>query len=132
MLLATADCREGYASAAAQVVQAYAPVGTSDFSDGRGAAMAFEVKYRLDRESRMPALLDQLGNLQVTEAEQYDPARVTQDVRRTCVELGALGDIVVSARKTHAFLRPLPDSKNISLKTVLFRDRQRGGDASDF
>ena len=27
MLLATADCREGYASVAAQVVQAYAPVG---------------------------------------------------------------------------------------------------------
>ena len=27
MLLATADCREGYASVAAQAVQAYAPVG---------------------------------------------------------------------------------------------------------
>ena len=33
MFLATADCREGYASVAAQVVQAYAPVGTAEFGD---------------------------------------------------------------------------------------------------
>ena len=48
MLLATADCREGYASGAAQVVQAYATVGTAEFGDGRGAVIALEAKYRLD------------------------------------------------------------------------------------
>ena len=44
MLLATADCRDGYASVAAQVVQAYAPVGTAEFGDRRGAVMALEAK----------------------------------------------------------------------------------------
>ena len=44
MLLATADCREGYTSVAAQVVQAYAPVGTAESSDGRGAVMALEAQ----------------------------------------------------------------------------------------
>ena len=69
MLLATVDCREGYASVAAQVVQAHAPVGTAEFGDGRGAIMALKAKYRLDGESRMQELHDQLANLQVTEAE---------------------------------------------------------------
>ena len=79
MLLATADCREGHASVAAQVVQAYAPVGTAKFGDGRGAVIALEAKYRLDGESRMQELHDQLANLQVTEDELYDPARVIQE-----------------------------------------------------
>ena len=35
LLLATADCREGYARVPAQIVQAYAPVGTAEFGDGR-------------------------------------------------------------------------------------------------
>ena len=122
MLLATADCREGYASVAAQVVQAYAPVGTAEFGDGRGAVMALEAKHRLDGESRMQELHDQLANLQVTEAEQYDPARVIQELRRICVELGALGDTVVAALKTHEFFRALPDSQYESLKTVLLCD----------
>ena len=47
-LLATADCRQGYASVATQVAQTYAPVGTAEFGDGRGAVMVLEVKYRLD------------------------------------------------------------------------------------
>ena len=130
MLLATADCREGYASVAAQVVQAYAPVGTAEFGDGRGAVMAVAAKYRLDGESRMQELHDHLANLQVTEAEQYDPARVIQELRR--VELGALGETVVQARKTHAFFRALPDSQYESLKTVLLCDRQRNGTTSSF
>ena len=58
MLLATADSRDGYASVAAQVVQAYVPVGTAEFGDGRGAVMALEAKYRLDGESRMQELHD--------------------------------------------------------------------------
>ena len=59
MLLATADSRDGYVSVAAQVVQAYAPVGTAEFGDGGGAVMAVEAKYRLDGESRMQELHDQ-------------------------------------------------------------------------
>ena len=103
MLLATADCHVGYASVAAQIVQAYAPVGTAEFGDGRGAVMAFDAKYRRDGKSRMQELHDQLANLQVTVAKQYDPARVIQELRRICVELGALGDTVVPARKIDAF-----------------------------
>ena len=57
-LLATADSRDGYASVAAQVVQAYAPVETAEFGDGRAAVMALEAKYRLDGESRMQELHD--------------------------------------------------------------------------
>ena len=69
MLLATADSRDGYVSVAAQVVRAYAPVGTAEFGDGGGAVMAVEAKYRLDGESRMQELHDQLANLEVTAAE---------------------------------------------------------------
>ena len=76
LLLATADSRDGYASVAAQVVQAYAPVGTGEFRDGRGAVMALEAKYLLDGESRMQELHDQLANFEVTAADKYDPARV--------------------------------------------------------
>ena len=132
MLLATADSRDGYASVAAQVVQAYAPVGTAEFGDGRGAVMALEAKYRLDGESRMQELHDQLANLQVTAADKYDPARVIQELRRICVELGALGDVAVPACKNHAFFRALPDDKYESLKTVLLGDRQRDGSPSKF
>ena len=53
--------------------------------------MALEAKYRLDGESRMQELHDQLANLQVTAADKYDPARVFQELRRIWVELGALG-----------------------------------------
>ena len=68
MLLATADCRDGYNSAPAEVVLVCAPVGTAEIGDSRGAAMALEPKYRLKGESRKRELLDQLANLQVTEA----------------------------------------------------------------
>ena len=67
MLLGTADC-QGYASVAAQVVQAYAPVGTAEFGGGRVAVVALEAKYRRGGESRMQALHDQPANLQVTAA----------------------------------------------------------------
>ena len=73
----------------------------------------------------MQELHDQLVNLQVTEAEQYDAARVVQELRRICVELGALGDTVVPARKSHAFFCALPDCQYESLKTVLLCDTQR-------
>ena len=53
MLLATANCRDGYTSLATQVVQAHAPKGTAEVGNDRGAAMALETKYRLDGESRM-------------------------------------------------------------------------------
>ena len=108
MLFAAADCRDRYDSVAAQVVLAYAPVGTAEVGEGRGAIMALEAKYRLDGESRMQELHDQLANLQVTEAEQYHPPSVIQESRRIWVEVGAPVDIVVSARKTRAFCRALP------------------------
>ena len=60
---------KGVLVVAAQVIQAYAPAGT-EFADGRGAVMALEAKHRLDCESRMQQLHDQLVNLQVTEAEE--------------------------------------------------------------
>ena len=61
---------KGVLVVAAKVIQqAYAPAGT-EFADGRGAVMALEAKHRLDCESRMQQLHDQLVNLQVTEAEE--------------------------------------------------------------
>ena len=65
---------------------ACAPVGTAEFGDGRGAVTVLEAKYRLDCESRMQELHNQLANLQVTAADKYDP-RVIQELRRICVEL---------------------------------------------
>ena len=102
-----------------EVVQACAPVGTAGSGDGRGAVMALEAKYRFDGESGMQEQHGQVASLQVTEAERYDPARVIRELRRICVDLGALGDIlvVVAARKTHAFFRAL---------------QQRDGTASNF
>ena len=90
MLLATADCREGYASVAAQIVQAYVPAGTAEFIDGRGAVTALEAKYRLDGESRMQELHDQLAILQVT--VQHDPARVT----RSCAAFASSWELSVT------------------------------------
>lgn len=52
MLLAPGDCRDGYSSDATQFVQAYAPVGTAEFGDGRGVVMALEEKGRLDGNAR--------------------------------------------------------------------------------
>ena len=68
----------------------------------------------------------------MTAADKYDPARVIQELRRICVELGALGDVAVPACKNHAFFRALPDDKYESLKTVLLGDRQRDGSPSKF
>ena len=45
---------------------------SGQLGDGGGAATALEAKYRLYGESRMQELHDQLANLQVTEAEQYE------------------------------------------------------------
>ena len=80
----------------------------------------------------MQELHDQLANLQVIAADKYDPARVIKELRRICVELGTLGDVVVPARKNHAFFRALPDEKYESLKIVLLCDRQRDDSPSKF
>ena len=54
-------------------------------------------------------------------------------MRRICIELDALGDKVVPTRKTHAFLKALPDKHYGSLKTVLLCEKPRdGGAALDF
>ena len=119
-------------SVATQVVQAYAPVGTAGFGDGRVVVVALEAKHWRDGESRMQELHDQVANLQVTAADKYDLAREIQEVRRVCAELEALGDVVVPARKTHAFFRALPDEKYESLKTALLCHRQRDGSSSTF
>ena len=73
--------------------------------------MALEEKNRLYGESRMQELHDQLAN--PTAAGKYYPARAIQQLRRICVELRALGDVVVSARKTHALFRAFPDENTI-------------------
>ena len=130
MLLATADSRDGHASVADQVLQAYAPVGTAEFGDDRGSVMALEAKCRLDGESRMQELHDQLANYK----RPWLTNKILQEKSRSCaeicVELEALGDVVVPARKNYAFFRPLPDEKYDSLKTVLLCDRQRDGSTS--
>ena len=53
-------------------------------------------------------------------------------MRRSCVELGALGDVVVPVRKPHAFIRAFPYDKYESLKTLMLCDRQRDGSSSAF
>lgn len=72
ILLATGDCREGYAYVCSHAVQEYARVGISDFGCGHGAVMVLEDKHRFDGESRMRELRD-LTYFNVTAAEQYDP-----------------------------------------------------------
>ena len=74
MLLATSDCEEGYSSVASLVVQAYAPIGTEEFGDGRKAVLALEAKYRVDGTFRMQELHDTFGSLEVTADDKYDPA----------------------------------------------------------
>ena len=56
----------------------------------------------------MQQLHDQFRYLEVTAPNQFDPAGVIQELRRIRIELDALGDKVVSTRKTHAFLKALP------------------------
>ena len=57
----------------------------------------------------MVLLHDQFGFLEVTAAVKFDLARVIQELRRICIELDALDDKVVQTRKTHAFIKSLPD-----------------------
>ena len=65
LLLATSDCPEGYSSAASQVVQSVAQIGTEEFGDGRGAFLALETKYCVYVDHRMQELHDQFGSLEV-------------------------------------------------------------------
>ena len=67
----------------------------------------------------MQELQDQLGSLAVTANDKFDPACAIQQLRRISTELDALGDKVVPTRKTHAFLKALPDKHYGSFKTVL-------------
>ena len=76
LLLATSDCPEGYSSAASQVVQSVAQIGTEEFGDGRGAFLALETKYCVYVDHRMQELHDQFGSLEATAADQFDPTRV--------------------------------------------------------
>ena len=115
LLLVTSDCPEGYSSAASQVVQSFAPIGTEEFGDGRDAFLALEAKYRADSAFRMHELQDQLGSLAVTADDKFDPARAIQRLRPISTELDALGDKVVPTRKTHAFLYALPEKHYGSL-----------------
>ena len=127
ILLATSDCAEGYSRVASQVVQTIAPIGTEEFGDGRSAILALEAKFRMDGVFRMQELHDKFGTLEVTAADNFDSARVIQELRRICIELDALGDKVVPASKTHAFLKSLPDKHYGSFKTVLLCERPSGG-----
>ena len=78
-------------------------------------------------------LHDKFGTLEVTTAYNFDPTRVIQELRRLCIKLDVLGDKVVPSRKTHAFLKSLPDKPYGSFKTVLLCERPSGGGvAMDF
>ena len=55
----------------------------------------------------------------MTADDKFDPARAIQPLRRISTELDALGDKVAPTRKTHAFLKALPDKHYGSFKTVL-------------
>ena len=56
LLMATSDGPEGYSSPASQVVQQYAPLGTEEFGNGRGAFVALEQKHRVEGVFRMQQL----------------------------------------------------------------------------
>lgn len=96
-------------SVASQSVQMmYAPIGIEEYCDGRSAIVAVEAEFRVDGVYRLHELYDKFGSLEVSAADNFDPARVIQELRRICIELDALGDNVVPARKTHALLKSLP------------------------
>ena len=78
----------------------------------------------------MQELQDQLESLAVAADDQFDPARAIQQLRRISTELGALGDKVVPTRKTHAFLKALPDKHYGSFKTVMMGEKPRNGSAA--
>lgn len=77
-------------------MQEFAPIGTDEFGDGYGAVEALEARHRLDEDFRMKALHDKLASLEVTTSKYFNPPRVTQEMRRICLELGHLGDELVS------------------------------------
>ena len=85
------------------------PSGTEEINDGRGAFLALEAKCRVDGARRMQQLHDLFGSLELTAADQFDPAHVIKELHRICIELDDLGDKVVPTRKTHAFVKALPD-----------------------
>ena len=114
LYLATSDCPDGLSRTASQVVQSFAPIRPEEFGDGRNAFLTLESKYRVDGAFRMQELQDQLGSLAVTADDKVDPARVIQQLRRISTELDALGDKVVSTRKT------LPDTHYGPLRPCCF------------
>ena len=71
----------------------------------------------------MQELQDQLGFLGVTADDKIDPSLAIQQWCRISTELDALGDKVVPTRKTHAFLKALPDKHYGSFKTVLLFEK---------
>ena len=123
--LATSDCDEGFRSAASLVVGNFNAVYPEEWGDGRAAFLALEAKYRKTGAFRMQELQQQLGSLSVTAADKYDPARVIQELRRISAELDALGDKVVSTRKTHTFLNALPDQQYGQFKAALVCEQSR-------
>ena len=123
LYLATSDYPDGFSSTASQVVQSFAPIWLEEFGDGRGAFLALESKYRVDRAFRIQELQDQLGSLAVNADDKFDPARAIQQLGRISTELDALGDKVVPTRKIHACLKALPDKHYGSFKTVLLCEK---------
>ena len=125
--LATSDCTEGCSSVASQVVQPFAPIGTEELGDGRSAILALETKFRVNGVFSMQELHDKFGTLEAIAADNFDPARVMQELRRICIQLDAFGDKVIPARKIHALLKLLADKLYGSPKTVLLCERPSGG-----
>ena len=130
LYLATSDCPDGFSSNASQVVKSFAPIWPEEVGDGRGAFLPMESKHRVDGAFRMQELQDQLGSLAMTADDKFDYARSIQQLRLISTELNALGDKVVPTRKTHAFLKALPDKHYGSFKTVLLCEKPRDGSAA--
>lgn len=81
----------------------------------------------LDGESTIEELHDKLANLQITANDKYDRERVIQKLGHICVELGALRDVIVPARKTNPVFRAFSDEKCESMKAGMLCNRQRRG-----
>ena len=78
----------------------------------------------------MQELQEPLGSLAVTADDKLDPAHAIQQLRRIPTELDALGDKVMPTRKTHAFLKVLPDKHYGSFKIALLCEKPRDGSAA--
>lgn len=100
-------------------------VGSKAFGNGRGAVLALEGKYRLNREASINELQDAIFQLNGTPGARYDPTPTVQQLRRMYAELDTLRDTATSSRQKHPLIEVLLDPEYKFLKTVLVCDSMR-------